>query len=77
VTLLSAEAPGGSGTVMVLNGALTNLGAAGGGALGGILLAIGGYSTLGIGLGVIGVSTVMLLVRSTTLNPAPEPLGAA
>jgi predicted MFS family arabinose efflux permease len=71
VTLLSVEAPGGSGTVLVLNGALTNLGAAGGGALGGILLATGGYHVLGIGLAAVALLTVLLLVRSAAPTPAP------
>jgi predicted MFS family arabinose efflux permease len=50
VTLLAAESPAGAGTTMVLNGSLLNVGAAGGAALGGALIALGGYHALGLGL---------------------------
>jgi hypothetical protein len=49
-TLLAAEGPAGAGTTMVLNGSLINAGVAGGAALGGILVALGGYGALGLGL---------------------------
>ncbi len=49
-TLLAAESPAGAGTTMVLNGSLLNAGTAGGAALGGILIALGGYGALGLGL---------------------------
>ncbi|MDQ4044602.1 MAG: hypothetical protein M3173_04035, partial [Chloroflexota bacterium] len=77
VTVLSLEAPGGSGTIMVLNAALTNLGAAGGGALGGILLAFGGYPLLGIGLAAFALSTVALLIRRGAPNPTETTLQTA
>jgi predicted MFS family arabinose efflux permease len=48
--LLAAESPAGAGTTMVLNGSLINAGVAGGAALGGILIALGGYGALGLGL---------------------------
>lgn len=50
VTLLQAETPAGSGTTMGLNTALMNLGSACGGAIGGTMLAMGGYRMLGLGL---------------------------
>jgi DHA1 family inner membrane transport protein len=49
-TLLAAESPAGAGTTMVLNGSILNAGAAGGTMLGGLLIALGGYEALGIGL---------------------------
>ena len=70
VTLLAQETPGGAGTTMSLNGALTNLGSAGGGAIGGLLLATGGYEALGFGLPIFAVSTVLLLGRPGTSAPA-------
>jgi len=48
--LLAAESPAGAGTTMVLNGSLINAGVAGGAALGGVLITIGGYGALGLGL---------------------------
>ena len=49
-TLLIGETPGGPATTMVLNGSIFNLGSAAGGALGGLLIAAGGYVALGLGL---------------------------
>jgi len=49
-TLLADETPGGAATTMVLNGSVFNLGTAAGAALGGLLIALGGYGALGIGL---------------------------
>jgi predicted MFS family arabinose efflux permease len=48
-TLLAAESPAGSGTTMVLNGSLLNFGTAAGAGIGGALIAIGGYTALGLG----------------------------
>ncbi len=48
--LLAAESPAGAGTTMALNGTLLNAGGAIGAALGGGLIAIGGYGALGFGL---------------------------
>ncbi|MDQ3226808.1 MAG: MFS transporter, partial [Chloroflexota bacterium] len=48
--LLAAESPAGAGTTMVLNGSILNLGTAVSTALGGALIAFGGYTALGIGL---------------------------
>ena len=49
-TLLADETPAGAATTMVLNGSVYNLGTAAGAALGGLLIALGGYGALGIGL---------------------------
>jgi predicted MFS family arabinose efflux permease len=49
-TLFVRESPAGTATTMVLNGTLLNVGAAVGAALGGVLIAVGGYTALGIGL---------------------------
>lgn len=59
--LLAAESPAGAGTTMTLNGSLFNLGAAGGGAVGGLLLALGGYGALAIGLPVCGLASALLV----------------
>lgn len=59
-TLLAAESPVGSGTTMVLNGSVLNLGAAAGTALGGGLIALGGYEALGVGLPVFSVIAAVL-----------------
>jgi predicted MFS family arabinose efflux permease len=58
--LLTAESPAAAGTTMALNGSLFNLGAAGGGAAGGALLALGGYSALAVGLPLCGAAAAML-----------------
>lgn len=47
-TLMTRETPGGSGTTMVLNGSVMNLGTAVGAAVGGIFIVLGGYSLLGL-----------------------------
>lgn len=49
-TLLVDETPGGAATTMVLNGLVFNLGTSVGAALGGLLIAFGGYDALGLGL---------------------------
>ena len=58
---LLTETPGGPGTTLVLNGALANLGAAGGGALGGVLLATWTYTALSLGLPVFALAAALLL----------------
>ncbi|MBA2755531.1 MAG: MFS transporter [Chloroflexia bacterium] len=65
-TLLTAETPAGAGTTMTLNGSLFNLGAAGGGAVGGLLLSLGGYGALALGLPVFGLASALLA------RPAPR-----
>ncbi len=58
-TLLTAETPSGTGTTMTLNGSLFNLGAAGGSAIGGALLALSGYQALAIGLPLFGLAAAL------------------
>jgi predicted MFS family arabinose efflux permease len=58
--LLAAESPAGTGTTMVLNGSLLNLGAVAGTALGGVLIAVGGYAALGVGLPVFALIAAAL-----------------
>ena len=62
-TLLTAETPAGTGATMTLNGALFNLGAAGGGAIGGLLLALGGYTAMAICLPLFAVAGAFLVWR--------------
>jgi predicted MFS family arabinose efflux permease len=59
-SLLASESPAGAGTTMVLNGSILNLGAAGSAALGGALIAFGGYSALGIGLPIFAFAAAVL-----------------
>jgi predicted MFS family arabinose efflux permease len=59
-SLLTAESPAGAGTTMTLHGSLFNLGAAAGGAIGGLLLALAGYGALAIGLPVFGLGSALL-----------------
>jgi predicted MFS family arabinose efflux permease len=49
-SLISLETPAGQGTTMSLNASMLALGSALGGAAGGGFLAVGGYTTLGLGL---------------------------
>jgi predicted MFS family arabinose efflux permease len=61
--LLTAETPAGSGATMTLSGALFNVGAAGGAAIGGLLLALGGYAALALGLPVFAIAAAALVWR--------------
>ena len=70
--LLAVETPAGMGTTMTLNGALTNLGSAVGGAVGGALLAIGGFWALSLGLPVFAALGGVLVWR----RGAPVPSAA-
>jgi DHA1 family L-arabinose/isopropyl-beta-D-thiogalactopyranoside export protein-like MFS transporter len=58
--VLTAETPTGAGTTMTLSGSLFNLGAAGGGAIGGLLIALSGYEALAIGLPVFALGAASL-----------------
>jgi len=59
-TLLVNESPAGIGTTMVFNGSLMNFGAAGGAAIGAVLLSFGGYVALGIGLPAFALAAAVL-----------------
>jgi predicted MFS family arabinose efflux permease len=63
---MTAETPSGAGTTMTLSGSLFNLGAAGGSAIGGLLLALSGYEALAIGLPIFALGAALLSWR-----PAP------
>ena len=58
--LLTAGSPAGAGTTLTLHGSLFNLGAAAGGAFGGLLLALSGYSALAVGLPIFGLGSALL-----------------
>ena len=60
VGLLADRTPLEAGTTMVLNGSLTNVGAFGGSAVGGALLAMSGYTGLAIGLPVFGLLSAIV-----------------
>jgi DHA1 family inner membrane transport protein len=60
VSLLASESPAGAATTMVLNGSVLNLGSAGGAIFCGILIALGGYSVLAIGLPVFALAAAVL-----------------
>jgi DHA1 family inner membrane transport protein len=68
--VLTAETPSGAGTTMTLSGSLFNLGAAGGGVIGGLLLALSGYEALAIGLPVFALGAALLSWRSATARVA-------
>lgn len=65
IALLSEESRAGSGTTMVLQGSVINLGSAAGIAAGGPLLGLAGYPALGIGLAVFAFAAVPLSGRRT------------
>jgi predicted MFS family arabinose efflux permease len=58
--LLTTGSPAGAGTTMTLHGSLFNLGAAAGGAIGGLLLGIAGYGALASGLPLFGLAAAAL-----------------
>jgi predicted MFS family arabinose efflux permease len=62
-TLLTTETPTGAGTTMTLSGSLFNLGAAGGSAIGGALLALSGYEALALGFPLFALAAAMLSWR--------------
>lgn len=61
VTLLSTESHAGKGTTMSLNGTLFSLGTAIGALLGGVFLAVGGYTLLGLGLMLFSIASALLV----------------
>jgi predicted MFS family arabinose efflux permease len=60
VTVLAAQSPAGAATTMVLNGSAVNLGSAGGAALSGLLIALGGYRLMAIGLPLFALTAAAL-----------------
>ena len=63
--LLASTTPAGAATTMVLNGSGINLGSAGGGALGGIMLATGGYTVLGLVLPLFAFASSLVIWLSS------------
>jgi MFS transporter, DHA1 family, putative efflux transporter len=80
-TILAVESPAGSGTTMVLNSSLLNLGIATGAGVGGLLIAVRGYSALGFGFALFAFASAALAcwpsnaaqVIMTQTEPIPEP----
>jgi predicted MFS family arabinose efflux permease len=73
--LISTVTPGEQGTTMLLNGSVINLGTAAGAALGGGLIALGGYRALGVGLSIFAViGAVLVLWPQEVTVKAGEPL---
>ena len=66
--LMTADTPTGAGTTMTLSGSLFNLGAAGGSAIGGALLALSGYQALAIGLPIFALGAALLSWRRAPLR---------
>jgi predicted MFS family arabinose efflux permease len=67
--LLAVESPAKPGTTMVLNTSLLNLGAAVGAAVGGALLATGGYTALAIGLPIFAVAAALTVGWPNSSSP--------
>jgi predicted MFS family arabinose efflux permease len=67
-TLLVNTTPAGSATTMVLNGSATNLGSAGGGLIGGILLATGGYAAIGLTLPLFAIASSLVIWLSSSAD---------
>jgi predicted MFS family arabinose efflux permease len=65
--VLTAETPSGAGTTMSLSGSLFNLGGAGGGVIGGLLLAWSGYEALAIGLPLFAAIAAVFSWRPTSV----------
>lgn len=72
--VLTAETPSGVGTTMTLSGSLFNLGGAGGGVIGGLLLAWSGYALLAIGLPLFALSAAVLSWRAVSVPTDGAPV---
>jgi predicted MFS family arabinose efflux permease len=75
-TILVNESPAGTGTTMVLNGSMINLGASVGALIGGILISAGGYRALGVGLPVFSVAAAILALWPAHAKDAVQPTTA-
>ena len=75
--LLVEETPAGAATTMGLNGAIFSLGAAGGAAAGGVLLSVGGYDALGLGLPAFALAAALLVLppRRPVVAAGQSPAG--
>lgn len=74
-TLLASETPAGRGTTMIFQGVLFNLGGAAGGAVGGMLLASGGYGALGIAFPCFAVASALCVWRPRVWIVVREKMG--
>jgi predicted MFS family arabinose efflux permease len=68
-SLLAVESPAQAGTTMALNASLLNGGAAAGAALGGALIALGGYHAMAIGLPLFAFTAAILAWWPTKAHP--------
>jgi len=75
-SILVNESPAGTGTTMVLNGSMVNLGASIGALVGGILISVGGYSALGVGLPLFSVAAAILALWPAHARDAVQPTAA-
>lgn len=76
ITLISNETPTGQGTTLVLNESVFAIGAATGAATGGLLIGIGGFQALGLGMPVFAIIATFAVwspVRRKIPEPAPAP----
>ena len=73
-TMMTRETPAGSGTTMVLNGSVINLGTAIGAAIGGLFIVIGGYALLGllVPMFVLCAAVLVLLIQPREAAMATE-----
>ena len=70
-TLLANTSPAGAATTMVLNGSGINMGSAGGGAIGGVLIATSGYTSVGLVLPLFAIASAVIILLSSRERPAP------
>ncbi|TVR75307.1 MAG: MFS transporter [Sphaerobacteraceae bacterium] len=68
-TMMANESDAGAGTTMSLNTAIFNLGSAAGGAAGGAILAVGGYSAIGLTLPVLALIASVVVMLSGRFRP--------
>jgi DHA1 family putative efflux transporter-like MFS transporter len=73
--LLLSETPAGRATTMSLNGSAQSLGSAVGSSLGGLLLAVGGYGAIGVGIPLLGAAAaaVVWLSRPGAMTESSQP----
>lgn len=73
---LTTETPTARATTLTLNGAAWSVGIALGAASGGLALALGGYTALGLcAVGTLGVASVLLVLSARPAPAAPRPGG--
>jgi MFS transporter, DHA1 family, inner membrane transport protein len=80
--LIAEESPGGQATAMMLRQSGFSLGLAGGGAAGGLAIAVGGYGLMGVGVLAFALVSSVVIYRVAPAPatpaepvPAPEPAG--